>query len=148
MEERLERLAKFIKALEYKGVFKFNINNFIHRLKLQKYVYLARKFGFDLGYEYNMYIHGPYSPDLARDYYALDIQSVTGREELKEEFIRLIKGASERWLELAASILMIHERYGHLDNDTLIKLVKSSKPHARREEILEILERIKKAKAI
>lgn len=42
------------------------------RLRVQKAIYLGQLTGVDLGYRYNWYVHGPYSPTLTQDYYALD----------------------------------------------------------------------------
>jgi uncharacterized protein YwgA len=42
------------------------------RLRVQKAVYLGQLTGVDLGYRYNWYVHGPYSPSLTQDYFALD----------------------------------------------------------------------------
>lgn len=47
-------------------------NNFDDRLQLQKIVYLLWADGISLGYGFNWYAHGPYSPKLAADGYALD----------------------------------------------------------------------------
>jgi uncharacterized protein YwgA len=49
----------------------FQINTFEDRLILQKAVYLAQAAGVNLGYYYHWYLHGPYSPSLTRDEYAL-----------------------------------------------------------------------------
>lgn len=37
-------------------------NNFDDRLRLQKYVYLIQRLGLSLGYRFNEYLRGPYSP--------------------------------------------------------------------------------------
>ncbi len=67
----IENLARFIKALENAGVYEFRISNFDDRLKLQKIVYIAKYFDIDLGYSFSEYLRGPYSPELADDYYKL-----------------------------------------------------------------------------
>jgi uncharacterized protein YwgA len=41
------------------------------RIRVQKAVYFLKRLGFDLGYEFSLYYHGPYSPELAYDYYSL-----------------------------------------------------------------------------
>lgn len=41
------------------------------RKTVQKAVYLAKAAGVHLGYHYNWYLKGPYSPSLTRDYYPL-----------------------------------------------------------------------------
>jgi len=147
MVGRLAKLAGFIKALEGIG-FKFDVNRFNHRLKLQKYVYLARRYGFDLGYHYNLYIRGPYSPELANDYYALKEDMPKEHVDLPEDFFRLVKGKSERWLELAATLVMIKERYPDISEEEMINLVIGNKPFANIEELKGILAKLKKHHAI
>jgi len=49
----------------------FQINTFEDRLILQKAVYIAQSAGVNLGYYYQWYLHGPYSPSLTRDEYAI-----------------------------------------------------------------------------
>ncbi|MDR2545424.1 MAG: hypothetical protein LBD03_07810 [Methanobrevibacter sp.] len=65
------KLNSFINLLNEKLDFSFSTNNFNDRLKLQKYVFIAKYFGFNHAYNYNLYIRGPYSSDLADDYYNL-----------------------------------------------------------------------------
>lgn len=63
----------------------FNLATFSNRLILQKAVYLAQAAGVDLGYSFNWYLRGPYSPGLTRD--AFEILSEMGPgadEEIRE----------------------------------------------------------------
>jgi uncharacterized protein YwgA len=41
-------------------------------MKLQKLVFLARQVGFDAGFSFSWYIHGPYSPSLTNFLYTVD----------------------------------------------------------------------------
>jgi len=147
MTERLAKLAGFIKALESIG-FNFDVNRFNHRLKLQKYVYLARRYGIDFGYHYNLYIRGPYSPELASDYYSIKEGVSEEHVDVPEEFFKLVKGKSERWLELAATLVMIKERYPDISDREMIDLVMGNKPFATIEELRGILKKLKKYNAI
>ena len=45
-------------------------DNFDDRLIAQKKIYLLQVLGIDLGYHYNWYLHGPYSPSLTNYMYA------------------------------------------------------------------------------
>ncbi len=153
-ERRLSKLASFIKLLETNTRYKFNINNFNSRLKLQKYVYLSNSFGFDFDYPHSMYIRGPYAPPLADDYYKLhenkEYLKLAGNVELgaskssdlvgnRGQFIKLVRGKSEEWLEIASTFLMIWERYK--DKEFAIKATKETKPWTNREDIKEIAKR-------
>ena len=137
------KLGRFIKALEDAGIYKFKIDTFEDRLKLQKIVYIAHYFGVDLGYTFNEYIRGPYSPELADDYYELN-ESWNSKElkdlkpledEKMEKLIEFLKGKSTHELEGIATGLMfldILKIRGINDKeelrDLLIGIVKSRKP--------------------
>jgi uncharacterized protein YwgA len=111
---RAEILSSFVKFLSEAG-FRFDLEDFDSRLKLQKYVFLARKFGLDLGYKFSMYIRGPYSPDLAQDYYNLPERGADIPDSFdRKGFLELVKGKDRAWLEAAATILMIYEDTGDL----------------------------------
>ncbi|GBE17519.1 hypothetical protein BMS3Abin16_00102 [archaeon BMS3Abin16] len=135
------KLAGFVEALKETSVLDFKVAYFNNRLKLQKLVYLAEAQGIKLGYgnSYNMYIHGPYSPNLAEDYYKIDSVPHVETVNLTDEFTRLVKGKSEEWLELAATALMIRKRYPEIDENHIIKLVRSGKPWAEEETLRAIL---------
>lgn len=47
------------------------LTTFSERLILQKAVYLAQAAGVQLGYHYNWYLRGPYSPSLTKDAFAV-----------------------------------------------------------------------------
>jgi len=141
---REERLASFLKTLEGKGILSFNKNLFNNRLKLQKYVFIAKKFGLRLPYNYSLYIRGPYSSSLADDYYEIQDYHDSDTIEMNDDFFRLVKNKSEVWLELAATLLMIRERYGSINDERLVDLVKSVKPHAQKDELRKIISLLKK----
>jgi uncharacterized protein YwgA len=143
----IRRLAGFVKALESIG-FNFNVRLFNNRLKLQKYVFLAKQYGIDLGYNFNLYVRGPYSPMLAEDYYRLSEEIEPIRVGLPEDFIKLIKNKSERWLELASTVVMVKNRYPSIDDEKIIKIVLGNKPFTNEEELKEIICKLRKHKAI
>ena len=113
------KLLPFMKFLEKEGGFRFNIEKFEHRLMLQKYVFISKILGHNLGYSYSIYLRGPYSPALADDYYKLaDSYSLYGGDytkELKglniEKFLNVIEGKDGKWLEIATTILSVYESY-------------------------------------
>ncbi len=61
----------------------FKIDGFEDRLILQKTVYLAQTAGVNLGYYYHWYLHGPYSPSLTRDEYAISTDISADMDESK-----------------------------------------------------------------
>lgn len=133
-----------MKSLKDNEIIDFNKDSFVHRLKLQKYVFIARKYGLDTGYDYSLYIHGPYSSGLADDYYAINDFSRAKKIELDTEFTKLVKNKSKKWLELASKIIVIKDRYDQISDDKLIDLVKSAKPKATREGLEKIIRTLNK----
>ncbi len=147
MSTNIRKLAGFVKALEKIG-FNFNVRLFNNRLKLQKFVFLAKQYGIDLGYNFNLYIRGPYSPLLAEDYYRLSEEIEPIRVELPDDFLRLIKNKSERWLELASTVVMVKNRYPSIDDEKIIKIVLGNKPFTNEKELKKIICKLRKHKAI
>jgi len=124
------RLKSLVNTLENEGIFRFNVNRFDSRIRLQKYVYLASFFREDLGYSYNLYIHGPYSKGLAHDYYNLDSESTRRCLDLNLNFLELISGKGANWLEYASTMMMFHRENSSTSPDELIRRVLNVKPDA------------------
>ncbi|MEM2587927.1 MAG: hypothetical protein QXV23_06470 [Candidatus Bathyarchaeia archaeon] len=139
-------LAAFIRFLKDRLGYVFNVEEeFDKRFLLQKYVFLAKYFGLDLGYDYSLYIYGPYSRELADDYYELARQRVLSEAELPEGFdaegfIELVRGRDARWLEVAASILAVLEEYPDLSEEEIYGILRMSKPWLSREYFKEVYE--------
>jgi uncharacterized protein YwgA len=108
-----------MKFLEKEAGFRFDIENFEHRLMLQKYVFISKFLGLNLGYLYSMYLRGPYSPALADDYYTFagsyPLFKGDYAKELRgfntKKFLKVIEGKDAKWLEIAATILSVYDRY-------------------------------------
>ena len=148
-------LGAFIKILENNRLLTFDVigetdEHFENRLKLQKYVFLARSFGLDIGYQYSMYLHGPYSPKLAEDYYSLgDNRELYGSlpDTLPHEFdhrrfMDLVNGKDSAWLEVAATILSLRKSFN--DRTCLLERTINMKGRFGRgiiESVMEELER-------
>lgn len=103
----------------------FRIGCFDERLILQKTVCLVQALGVDLGYDFNWYLRGPYSPGLTRDAFAVATQLQEGDEsedwKLDDESSRRLRKVkplfttSDRHalaikLELLASIRFLLDR--------------------------------------
>lgn len=119
-------------------------DTFDNRIICQKKIYLLQSLGTDLGYSYNWYVRGPYSPALANYVYTnIDLLENTSFDNYKisdnvEKNIEIVNGLqSEKlselsmasWYELLASLLYIEKNrdswkiedgYGALA-ETLIK---------------------------
>jgi uncharacterized protein YwgA len=153
-------LAPFVALLERHGLINLDAmphedkEGFENRLRLQKYVYLVRHYGLDLGYHYGIYRYGPYSSALASDYYAL-AEDVT-RYELElgrhlppfnvNGFFNLVSGKSTNWLEIAATLLDQKPRFN--TSESLINHVESIKCDYSSEYITDVLNDLQHANLI
>ena len=103
--------------MEEQGLVEFDIvsngdKQFTNRLKLQKYAFLAKRLGMPFRYPYGLYLYGPYSSELAADYYALARSSskdsrtsvATPDGFKKDDFLKAIRN-DPKWLEIAATII-------------------------------------------
>lgn len=119
-------------------------DSFDARIICQKKIYLLQSLGTDLGYSYNWYVRGPYSPMLANYVYTnIELLSNTNFDsyrisESAEENINRVNSLQEQkpndfslasWYELLASLLYIERNRNSwkIENDreslfeTLIK---------------------------
>lgn len=120
---RLQLLA-FLALLEKRIHWTFDLEKFDDRLRLQKYVHLAQAFGIQLPYSYGIHLRGPYSPDLAQDYYSIeeregDQQLIEPLNGNPDAFVSLVEGRDTRWLEIAATIqaYALRQRHASVDEE-------------------------------
>lgn len=148
-------------VLDEIGLGSLEIGEFSSRKILQKKFYLLQLTGIDLGYRYNWYLQGPYSPALANDTFTL-------REEIKydHEFndyqlnsktknkLGMLKNIVDlpdtlttnepEWLELLASLHYLkHIAYWPGKDspefeEVFEKLVESKRHFAGREELVMV----------
>lgn len=153
--EGKERLRLFLKFLREKLGFEFDKDIFDDRLKLQKYIFIARFLGFSHDYTFNRYLRGPYSPGLAKDYYTLpELEDISFyMRDLgnfnAEKFQDIVGKKSPRWLEIAATILSVWNDYrramrGEELKTRVIETVNDIKSLATREKISEIFTELEK----
>lgn len=150
-------LSAFIRFLEARLGYTFEIEKeFEKRFRLQKYVFLARFFGLDLGYSYGLHIRGPYSRELADDYYELNNMRVIPESELpksfdKDRFAAFLSGRDDEWLEAAATLLSVWETNKGVEGYDLSKLinhVSKLKPYIRKSRIKAVAEELRKFKLL
>jgi len=118
MEAKLIALKLILDELEIPDT----IDTIDDRKRVQKAVYLGQLAGVQLGYRFGWYKKGPYSPDLTKDYYALEEAIGIGESDYKHVKLQnAVKSQLERvkpllivpsgvaleqedWLELVASV--------------------------------------------
>lgn len=122
-----------------------SISTIDDRIAIQKVVCLTQEAGLQLGYSFNWYVRGPYSPGLAADYYQLasmrqsvevDAQNfvLTGAAMAAVTRVaQLLNTPSQvgldrvRWLELLASIAFLVKRH-RLSLEAARNKIQISKP--------------------
>lgn len=121
----------------------FGLDTFGGRLAFQKTVYLLQAFGIYLGYRFNWYLRGPYSPSLTRDGFGLGevlpaypavrfVQDDTERRF--EEFLRFIEPHKndQKWLEVAASAHFLARVLNEADRDAVFAKVAAKQGNVSR----------------
>ena len=116
------------------------------RIAIQKLVCLVQEAGLQLGYSYNWYVRGPYSPSLTGDYYQLASNQAAVAADAQEYALSgPARGAVQKvvaiaeppaqfdrskvyWLELIASIVFLVRRY-RMSKDAARAKIVASKPH-------------------
>lgn len=120
----------------------FDAKTFESRLRIQKTVYLLAALGYRpvRSYSYNRYFHGPYSPDLAKDYYALvekRAKPADRAEALPPSAVTSIVKAvrlGNPFLE-AASTLHFVARQNRAGRGDSLQIVQGLKPHLRKDTL-------------
>jgi hypothetical protein len=119
----------------------FSVDSFHERLKVQKTVYLMQAFGIYLGYGFNWYLYGPYSPGLTRDAYEVvptlerrpspppfvDPEAESGFAKFRE-FLGSRKD-DPKWLELGASLHMLSRMYGKDNKKAIFEKMAEKQPY-------------------
>jgi hypothetical protein len=152
MEERENTVIRFLNA-----VTDVSLENFDDRLKLQKLTYLAREIGFECGFAFDWYVHGPYSPSLTRVLFTAEemgeLRVHDAKLEKDEEIVfRNLKQLmgddinDPRELELFASVWYVLPE-GELTSDRKLQIIgflKKEKPRFKRIEFESTIKKIQK----
>lgn len=142
-----------------------DIETLNERKTVQKSVYLGQLTGVDLGYRYEWYKLGPFSRDLARDYYGLAESLVLlgdadcGGKRLRHadkltnlrpllDVPEKIKLSRDEWLELLASVHFIKKVQTRGCSDKQVaQQIREEKPHLE-EYASEALDRLAEFKLL
>lgn len=120
----------------------FSMSEFDMRLKVQKVIYLMKSKDMNLGYDFFLYLYGPYSTELTRDAFQIidlvDDFSVLDKivpSERKEEFANFVLELEKNsrkdnpiWLEIVASYLFL-KRMGYVNDEEIINKIKEKRPN-------------------
>jgi uncharacterized protein YwgA len=140
--------AEVLAGLVKRAYPEFDLNSFDNRLKLQKFVYLLKSAGLDLGYSFNLYMRGPYCPDLTRDAFQIknwsNIAPMKFDDERQEQrFVRLLDFIEVRknnidWLELATTLLLLKHLNNPITKQSVTELCQNKKQQFSQEEISDV----------
>jgi uncharacterized protein YwgA len=145
--DRVEVLGGLLRRIGNFGPRNFQ-KNFNDRLILQKTIYLMQEFDLYIGYEFNWYLKGPYSPSLTKDAFELvnSYKETTSinfidpeAEERFQEFLNFINNhvKDEYWLEAIASIHYLRKNYPDWDKKRVNKEVKKKMPNIKSADFKE-----------
>jgi len=111
------KLAGILACLTECSGKRFDASDFWSRFRIQKSIYLLQTIGYPgtSGYRFNLYLRGPYSPDLAKDYYALEDEGISFKSRVspasipsdKLAVLREALGRGEYFLEALVTLLSI-----------------------------------------
>lgn len=113
--------------------FKPNVDKFQDRLVIQKTVCLLEMMGLDVGYNFSLYVRGPYSPNLTSDLYSNkeEVNTLKTSYAPNEEEKKKLHVFSEISNNLEPTLLEIMSTYAFLirepstdEKQTIIKLKK------------------------
>jgi hypothetical protein len=132
------KLAGILECLTECSGKRFDASDFWSRFRIQKSIYLLKAMGYPgiSGYRFNLYLRGPYSPDLAKDYYALEKEGKSANPRIPPAHIppdklAVLKEAldnGEYFLEALVTLLSIVKSEGR-DKAKAIEIAARLKPN-------------------
>ncbi|MDX9917199.1 MAG: hypothetical protein RBT15_04205 [Gudongella sp.] len=151
-----------VNGLVFQNLEIYSKDSLSDRIILQKKIYLFQEMGADLGYRYNWYLKGPYSPSLTTFVYDKLEYLQQSTDEFRsyklteniEEIIQKINSLSDKkpydlgldsWFELLASIKYIYENpflwnvEGDIKIKELIEIIRREKPQFTDEHCREAI---------
>ena len=138
MKKREKILSKIIQMLDFSSL---DPTTFANRLIYQKTIYLLQFSGISLGYRFNWYIRGPYSPELTETIYKIDndksifpdsssirFKNQNDLEQKTRHFLEALgeNAKNPEFLEILASLAYIRENdpaYRNFSNNLKIRLL-------------------------
>jgi len=144
-EEKIGKLKGIFESLD----IELDVSSFNKRLRIQKLVYMFRlheEIKPHLDFKYNLYLRGPYSPELAYVYYHLERASPIYIKLSSEavEYCKEILSLNTRKLELLCTLVEVLKTNEHLfSDDEIVNFVHEFKPNYDVREIKDMLEYFK-----
>ena len=139
MSSSIDRVIACLKYLEISPKIRAKNKDYRGRFFTQKTAFLAKALGINLPYSFTPFVSGPYSHDLACDYYAnadkvetLDSDYKLSNQEI--EILDKIKSCSGIYesmtlMESTATTVYLKEQTPEMSDDDLFAELKRLKPH-------------------
>ena len=132
-------IAAVAKAMNKK---KFNLKSFNDRLMIQKGCFLLNLMEVGPKYKFSMYLKGPYSRELAEDYFMLgkNISYETDVPEKDINELSEIMGRGPKFVVAYTTIILMAGYRKDMKEDELADFVANLEPHIEREIVKEASE--------
>ena len=123
----------------------FDMTTFENRFKLQKFVYFLKMWKLELGYDFRVYLYGPYSSELAND--GFQINDIKSYDEIQFEdsvmeasflnFLSFFNNYKEdlEFLELGSSIHILLNIDSNINKEDLISLIEHKRENIKVDKI-------------
>jgi|TARA_Y100000034_G_scaffold95606_1_gene116201 uncharacterized protein YwgA len=119
-------------------------------------VYLLKKFGFDIGYDFQWYHYGPYSVSLNLDSFNIDktdpvFVSLDENQKSALESLRFFLGPNSdslRFLETAASLLFLKDKNPFCSNQELKLELLNLKKHLNFSDVDNVIIKLENSKIL
>ena len=155
-----EDLKKIISVLRYWNIYLNRPDrDYNSRFKIQKLAYLCKSMGISLNYQFSLYISGPYSTGLTRDYYEEPqlIETLETDYSLNEEEVEVLDKINEyvlihpvtndyesEFLEAVSTVRYLKKKYSNLLDDDIFVRTKEIKQHLKESLIVIAINTVKK----
>lgn len=111
-----------------------SIDEFDDRLLLQKGCYILNCKGYGPRFDFSLYIHGPYSPRLADEYYAhFDSDGPTDVPDEVIAELREIFSQGIGYTEAYATLMLVINHNPGVSKEAIIERTEGIKPHLKSE---------------
>lgn len=114
---------------------KLDANKFDDRLAIQKGCYILNNWGYGPKYRYSLYIRGPYSSELADDYYKISLNDSDSTDVPPEAIERLseIFRKGIPYVEAYATVMLIMVNNPGIPSRDICQMAIDVKPHLENE---------------
>lgn len=133
----------------------FNMSSFDDRFKIQKMIYLMKAFNLELGYDFSLYLRGPYCATLTRDAFIIkdwDKAPLMKFDDSMQEsqFTKFLEAITPHkndtdWLEVASTLLLIKQNNKSFNDTKVILECKNIKSEHSQLKITDILNEMKES---